>query len=748
MLTSDLLKNKFNRISAKTLSIGGRDYLLGRAERNIKFSEAFTYIPLVGQRCFRLLRIRPASLADVLAVELFEANLDDRPIYEALSYSWNLNPTYSLTKLAYVDDQKHEERPILCNGKTLHITMNLYQALLEFRGMNLELPIWADQICINQQDATEKISQLKIMTQIYTSASAVVIWLGALNRTRSFAPDFMETLTDDPTPHATAEKTRSSVPAASASLLNKINTSFELLASISGSSLQNARWMATMRVFQKEWFKRIWTLQEFLLSKQFRIMMGNREVSPAMLVRAAGQCITFFETNTLAVHAGWNQAFEHLKSSIEQRVGLFEERVHYQNGKRYTAEQYLIRARARAATVPKDKVFAGAALLRGGAPESVSYSSPTSEIYYAFAAERLWPEIGIDGLSLVGGAYSNVEGLPSWVPDLSTELRPRALRICRCLQFSAPFHSAANDYNIEGKTVRLKGAKWDSVDKIGESIWSWINWNSVEEMAYNSVLASKMVTSTTAAQERFGMMFALLDDLGTTYKPTGERTMTAFWKTLLGGAHAASKESDAVWESRFFHYFAFIYLMMKSYLAWKRDSSSSAQKPWIVSQIQDLPHMEERVTHFLDVNDANDVLLEVEDVQYMSLKRIISSLSQSIWGADNAKDANVWNEVFGAVGRSDDIYEPISVFGDLFKKVYEGRRIFTSTNGFLGISSEGAQAGDLVYLIAGADVPFLIRPVAGAEATFTIVGEAYVHGLMGGDAIKETELVFESLQIV
>ncbi|KAF1998436.1 hypothetical protein P154DRAFT_407830, partial [Amniculicola lignicola CBS 123094] len=61
-----------------------------------------------------------------------------------------------------------------------------------------------------------------------------------------------------------------------------------------------------------------------------------------------------------------------------------------------------------------------------------------------------------------------------------------------------------------------------------------------------------------------------------------------------------------------------------------------------------------------------------------------------------------------------------------------GRRIFVSEKGYLGTGVEEVKKGDLVYMVAGADVPYILRPVVGKEHTFTLVGEAYVHGIMDG----------------
>ncbi|KAH9205650.1 heterokaryon incompatibility, partial [Leptodontidium sp. 2 PMI_412] len=47
--------------------------------------------------------------------------------------------------------------------------------------------IWADAVCINQEDNQEKAVQVRMMTRIYESASHVVASLGVANAERHHA---------------------------------------------------------------------------------------------------------------------------------------------------------------------------------------------------------------------------------------------------------------------------------------------------------------------------------------------------------------------------------------------------------------------------------------------------------------------------------------------------------------------------------------------------------------------------------
>lgn len=72
--------------------------------------------------------------------------LSSKPIYEALSYTWQ-DPSAS-TALA-ARDVKHTT-VLLVNGFKLHITPNLQAAMRRLRQPQEDRTFWIDSICINQ----------------------------------------------------------------------------------------------------------------------------------------------------------------------------------------------------------------------------------------------------------------------------------------------------------------------------------------------------------------------------------------------------------------------------------------------------------------------------------------------------------------------------------------------------------------------------------------------------------------------
>lgn len=110
----------------------------------------------------RLLHLEPGSGDDV-RFTLYPVRLGDKPAYEAISYCWG-DPKDTLI--------------VYCDGKQLHVTKSLYTGLRRLRKDDSTRVLWADAVCINQKDTSEKTVQVGLMSRIYSQPSSVLIWLG------------------------------------------------------------------------------------------------------------------------------------------------------------------------------------------------------------------------------------------------------------------------------------------------------------------------------------------------------------------------------------------------------------------------------------------------------------------------------------------------------------------------------------------------------------------------------------------
>ena len=62
------------------------------------------------------------------------------------------------------------------------------------------------------------------------------------------------------------------------------------------------------------------------------------------------------------------------------------------------------------------------------------------------------------------------------------------------------------------------------------------------------------------------------------------------------------------------------------------------------------------------------------------------------------------------------------------------RALFVTSRGYIGLAPWNAQVGDIIAILDGGKTPFLLR--AASSSMHILVGESYVHGIMGGEALE------------
>ncbi len=81
------------------------------------------------------------------------------------------------TALSYVWGDASDLKKVLVDGAERKVTSNLHKALLHIREESRPLRMWADAICINQEDDDEKSVQVAMMGQVYAAAAHTIIFL-------------------------------------------------------------------------------------------------------------------------------------------------------------------------------------------------------------------------------------------------------------------------------------------------------------------------------------------------------------------------------------------------------------------------------------------------------------------------------------------------------------------------------------------------------------------------------------------
>lgn len=184
--------------------------------------------------------------------EISKLEREDRIVeYEALSYTWG--------------DQQPSKQ-IICNGVSLPVTENLFNALVELRrAQNKPRFLWADAICINQKDEREKSEQVRQMFVIFQTAVRVIAWVGPAHEN---IPDIVGVAT--------------SIRDWKKEQRDIFNESWfeEFLCVENPAAIDFWAVHAGLEyLYTRPWFERMWVQQEVFAAQELRIQCGQHQFS-------------------------------------------------------------------------------------------------------------------------------------------------------------------------------------------------------------------------------------------------------------------------------------------------------------------------------------------------------------------------------------------------------------------------------------------------------------------------------------
>lgn len=488
----------------------------------------------------RILRVEPESgTLPGVRCTLDVVSLSDGPDFFALSYTWG--PSHPGV------DQEHEfesqdvqadgkgqsnrakdgggvtgnqpRRCILCNGKDMLVTSNLYQFLLHCSrspDQALHGPLWVDAISINQTDLVERRHQVSLMAQIYKAASHVIVWLGD---------------EDDSTIHAfELIRALASLSGKERADLNSYSThlTFDKPVSV-GTNLvmdyDNCRRLAVL--FERTWFSRAWIIQEIVFAQRITVFCGSQSMPWEDLAT-----VSFFLATS-----GWSSLFEHGLSKQQNVTRWFKVPARLAAAKRTWKSTSrdgllfaLIRARSSACQDPRDKVYSQLSL--GNARIPPRYDIPIAEVYISAAKYILEHSDNLFLLTCIEGEeFQTVLGLPSWVPDWSvTDFL--GLRVTGYGSFRAASDRPRKFqvFNQDGKDIlSVEAMKLDDIVEVAE-----------HKKDLSRFSSDAMLQDQNPEVRSFWAIVSRLDEKYF----TGQSREEVIWRTLMTNRESTSSTSS------------------------------------------------------------------------------------------------------------------------------------------------------------------------------------------------------------
>jgi hypothetical protein len=385
-------------------------------------TNTYTYERLNGAREVRLITLLQGTGDETISLAIEHTSLDQRPAYDALSYVWGpQNPSYS----------------VRCNDGSLAIGENLRDALRCLRKPDTPRVLWIDRIAINQQDVDERIQQVGLMADIYSSASLVIIWLGTADDYTETAFGLINDLTSQMLEYRKTQN--SQMPIAK-------TENHPIQYPPSGAPV----WSAVRSLLQRPWFSRVWTFQEIVLAQQAVLYCGTHTIRWRRLEA--------FEVILETFSAGPNNEDSRLKGVEKPLRDILMARTALQRPQELGPEpengQLLLsllplldNLRNRQATDPRDKVFAllNIACDAKNSDLKADYRKSLAEVYALTAKWLLRTQRSLAFLSLV--EKKDKPDLVSWVPDFRYKDEWNFLH-----QPTQVFRGSHRVYNASGNT--------------------------------------------------------------------------------------------------------------------------------------------------------------------------------------------------------------------------------------------------------------------------------------------------------
>ncbi|KAG4440574.1 hypothetical protein IFR05_003941 [Cadophora sp. M221] len=321
---------------------------------------------------------------------------DNVPEYEALSYTWG---SADYPKMIRVGDAPLDRT-------ALEITGNLAQALPYLRHASERRTLWIDAICVNQQNLQERSSQVKRMPDLYSKAKGVVVWLGPNEPDSAVAMNLLQemgskvlvnwnayTYTDVSDPEQTGGRAGDS----------QVPTDVEDRLTFIAAEIS-----AIGRILNRQWFERLWIVQEICLAPQATMVQCGHAIAPW----------DHFSNGIYLLHTkrwAWYDPLEEQVIRARLTAVVTFLRLKYRS---YASFRGLLEdTKKQKCSDPRDRIFAILSLAKDLDLEP-DYTKSATETFKDVMLSYLKSMKSLDTVISSGCNLQDHEG-PSWVPDWS-----------------------------------------------------------------------------------------------------------------------------------------------------------------------------------------------------------------------------------------------------------------------------------------------------------------------------------------
>ncbi|EMT62726.1 Heterokaryon incompatibility protein 6, OR allele, partial [Fusarium odoratissimum] len=583
--------------------------------------------------------------------------------------------------LSYAWGDDTTKYQLKCSGHHIGVRANLHDALLDLRHPTRKRVLWIDA---NQADNDEKSKQIRLMHEIYSQAQEVLIYLGK----------------SDPSVHGAIGSMRwldwKLMPLYARQFLLSSNIGMarffvERWTDMKPMNPEDFNWDALINLLTRPWFQRTWVIQEAVIPQHAQVICGDQSISWAKFLRVV-DAIKHYQSSVKTI-PGYHSIYDTIssldlmrtaRSNRHPRIYILGQWWYRPLLTRRPMEgqedskllDLILMSRRYKCTYPHDKIFG----MLGVTGEDTSsellkpdYNISPMDAYRNFVLWEIKNNRSFRVLGTSSQKTSRHRSSPSWVPDFN-KLDP--IESLTGPLFSGIDASAGLPMEVressDGTMLHIKGSVVDTIHTVGKKSFTD---------------RSTRISKCHQQDERLSVYDQLQVNRGMI-----EEARDIWLEATKGLARGLGPGPG----DRIF------------------DTTATSGRPLPGRSIS--PGWEP----FLRVLFGD---ISVGSKYSMFIKEISTSFLRLTLAEDKLPKEYAKGEAVFA----------IKALG-FFAAIAQSRRFARTHMGLAGYVPMRAKRGDLVVVLYGSKVPFVVREQE--HGRYSLVGECYMDGIMSGEGIR------------
>jgi Heterokaryon incompatibility protein (HET) len=639
---------------------------------------SYSYHPIANDE-IRLLNIGSGSDGSWPSASLhcFRLGHKDAPSYKTLSYVWG-DPTARWT--------------MDIDGKPLQVLDSLkpFMDLLQKRNDSKSRWWWIDSICIDETNLEERNSQVQMMGQIYRQCKETLVWLGPKSDDSDKAIEFLHSLSSYRFKFARQarkdEKEQS-----------------KLMAEAFLQSSHRRHWAALEKLFTRPWWTRVWTLQEFILSKEAVFYCGTKTLSRKVLDSSLFAMWLCSFANKLPVTSSWSSAWG--------RRRLLQWYKHKEGRKLHDSGPIPLVAMVsyfsdHNATNDHDRIYSllGLAIDAKKLVPVTRYDTTIAEAYEELVKNFIKEYQSLDIICFSHifnrrADESESSHLPSWVPDWRVKLEPMVV----------PLMVSQSGRDHIGNLRPLHAYEHTTSYYASGRTSPRVSYPSLGKISCEGILLDVVdgLSACISNNEILGRLEPMVQSTSSKNAPSNRRRSKS--ETFDTANDLVQQICDTLVLKRRDRYLCHTSRIQQYVIEFSNFCSKA---------LADTTAVNWRFADWYTMNKSFQI-------QGFTLETLTKEFCEKVgnWSWVDFFDTSNWESY-------------LARFSDTTIKM--ARRLMTTDNGLIGMAPLRAANGDLVCVLYGCSVPVVLRK-RGELDEYEFIGECYMDDYMYGKAIDDLE---------